>query len=258
VRDEDGVFVRYDTAEKDNKDYYELSRVNMTLAREQDSEHWRRIWAHRVNSIGKLLEAKALFAGVELDLVYDASSNNFYVFHPPKKNNGLTLKQFLRASSDRRDLKYWFDWKNPSGSDLAAALEKLELLNQEFAIKDRTILEVPSNFSADKEGMPAQQGWQISYYLPTDQIVACSKAEATNCGELALKAADRARSLGARYVSFDYRAWNFMKTHEDLLSDFEWLGWDLSKNTMKEDISSFDFDERISVLLVGYPSAFHY
>lgn len=259
VRDEDGGFVRYDSPDPgDNKDYYELSRVNLKQARQQDNGHWRRIWAHRVDSLGKLLEAKTLFAGIELDLVYDGSVGSFHVYHPPKENHGLTLAEYLRASSDRKDLKYWFDWKNPSASELVTALEKLESLEAAYGIKDRSILEVPSDFSADNEAILARQGWQVSYYLPTDQIVACAKRGAGDCAEPALHMANRARSLGARYVSFDYRAWDFMKTHEQAFADFELLSWDLSKNTMAHDASGFDIDNRISVLLVGYPSAFHY
>ena len=259
VRDQGGGLVRYDTAEKsDNKDYYERSRVSLMQAREKDKAQWQRIWAHRVNSVGKLLEAKNLFAGVELDLVYEPSLDSFRVYHPPKKDNGLTLSEYLRASSDRKRLRFWFDWKNPSELNLGAALEKLESLHAEFGIKDRAVLEVPPGFVAADEAALARHGWQVSYYLPTDEIMACANTGSDGCHKLAMNTAGRARSLKARYVSFDFRAWAFIKTHADAFSDFELLSWDLSKNTMENDASNFDIDSRINTMLVSYPSAFHY
>lgn len=50
-----------------------------------------KIWAHRVNSIEKYEEARDLFSGVELDLVFNDLNNSFDVNHPPAKIINLNL-----------------------------------------------------------------------------------------------------------------------------------------------------------------------
>ena len=50
-----------------------------------------KVWAHRVNSIEKYQEARDIFSGIELDLMFDVASNTFDVNHPPAKSINLSL-----------------------------------------------------------------------------------------------------------------------------------------------------------------------
>jgi len=120
VRDGEGNLVDYDSiAIGDKKDHLEMTRVNLGYMRRHFPGRWSRIWAHRVDSLAKLLEAKRYFSGVELDVVFDATENRFFVRHPPDEHacgNRRLGAVFLHAYKASRAL---CRSPTPSCSDLA-------------------------------------------------------------------------------------------------------------------------------------------
>ena len=67
----------------DYRDAFLRAKRNFADLRSQRPDLYARTWAHRVNSLGKLSEAVGLFAGIELDLVFDPARARFEVRHPP-------------------------------------------------------------------------------------------------------------------------------------------------------------------------------
>jgi len=171
----------------DKKDLYERYRIVLSDLRSSNHSVWERIWAHRVNTIGSLLEAKNLFAGVETDVVFDGQS--FLVYHPPKPPTGLTLETLLEAAGEGNDLRFWLDWKNPDSDLIERAIHRLEYLDERFALKDRAILETTPQAVGEHLRQISQRGWEHSYYLPTEKILDCLNDDegARTCSGLILE-----------------------------------------------------------------------
>jgi len=69
-----------------------------------------KIWIHRVNSIEKLGEVQADFYGVELDVVFLDSLNEFDVNHPPAESINLSLFEYLSTIKENKKLHFWLDF----------------------------------------------------------------------------------------------------------------------------------------------------
>ncbi len=131
------------------------------------TENFEKIWAHRVNSIGKLREAAPVFSGVELDLVFEPSGNSgwFDVNHPPAPSVGLDLDDYLLQAADYPDLHFWFDIKNLSLSNVESALNQLKTLISKHNLENRVIVE-----STDPEALAILaplETIRTSFYLPS-------------------------------------------------------------------------------------------
>ena len=255
----DADLITYDVFDDDaSNDPDEHTRANLTVVRKHDADAWQKIWAHRVNTIGKLLQAKHLFSGVELDLVYDPGMRTFAVTHPPAEETGLTLETYLEASTDKPQLHYWFDWKNADAGNLHAALARLSQLDTRYKIRERTILEFPPSYTAPQTGNPGNGGWQSSYYLPTGEISACMRVDTNNCTTLTQRILQKAAEVDATYLSFDYRVFRYLKENRHMFSRYQWLSWNLQLDSATHDLTMHLPDESLSVLLINFKSPFHY
>jgi len=195
--------VYYDSLEIDDaKDAYERNRIISGEIRRNDEESWQRIWAYRVNSIGKLLEAKQIFSGVEVDIVFDGQV--FLVHSPPKEPVGLTLEQWLEATRDRGNLQLWFDWENPNPESFPEAKERLEYLDNRFNVKHRAVLETSSQAPFSELAELTLRQWRHSYDLPHEEIEHClssdSRAVCELTADLIVDSLDR---IGATAISYD-------------------------------------------------------
>src|SRR5262249_51591514 len=164
----DTDYITYDDRLAHNKrDYLEIARLELAHIKATRPLDYQKLWAHRVDSIGKLMEAKSLFAGVEIDVVFDSKAGEFFVYHPPKASHNLSLREFLLATRDRPDLRFWFDWKNANEEDFDAAFVRLTALDHEFSIKRRSLIETGSDVIFSSLRKLAGAGFSHSYYVPT-------------------------------------------------------------------------------------------
>ncbi|MBI4403388.1 MAG: sulfatase-like hydrolase/transferase [Deltaproteobacteria bacterium] len=248
--------VHYDDLVRDEKDYLEITRNNLLELRRNNSNKWKKIWAHRVNSLGKLLEAKEYFSGVELDVVYSSAQKKFLVFHPPARDIGLSLERVLDALSDTPSIGIWMDWKNPEEDTLQESFALLRLLDDKYSIKKRMIIETPPHVR-----FPALKTLSSivdihSYYLPTDSIRDCLRVNST-CQDLARSISTAATSMGAQAISFDQKLYAFVQANQSLLKSYLWLSWDLDIRTDDYAFNSrLKHDSRIEKTLVTFPSIF--
>ena len=245
----------------DRKDYLEWTRAVLGHSVGKTGDELRsKVWSHATNSIGKLLEAKDLFAGVELDIVFDGERGEFLVYHPPVASHGLTLSAYLSAAASAPSLRLWLDWKNPHLGNIEAAVAQLESLDEKFKIRKRAIIETASDVTFTALKIISGRGFRHAYYVPTDEAVKCSATPSTpSCERLAEKVLSAASEIGASFLSFDGRARQFMVHHRDPLSEFGWITWLMH-------LSSADptFPEKLPPLaeyeavLVHFPSKLHY
>jgi heptose-I-phosphate ethanolaminephosphotransferase len=246
----------------DGKDYLEMARLELAYLRANRPSDYRKLWAHRVNSIGKLLEAKSIFAGVEVDVVFDRGARAFFAYHPPKRNHFLSLRELLRAASDRPDLRLWLDWKNPNEEDFDAALAALTALDREFLLKNRTLVETASEATFPSLARLAGAGFAHSYYVPDGEVEAngcVQQPKAGKCGDLADAIAARARRIGAGAISFDAKASPFIEASDFRSRGLRMASWRIDVSASERDFAStIGRLDQLDALLVAFPSAFSY
>jgi heptose-I-phosphate ethanolaminephosphotransferase len=250
----------YDTYDS-SADASERVRGNMNAlrARRGESDH-AKLWAHRVNSLGAMLEARDLFAGVELDVVFNSQRKEFFVHHPPVPNIGLSLALYLRQDNGRT--KYWIDWKNAEPQNLTAALDQLRDLDQKHNLKTRTILETTETFAG--LGQLADDGWHVSYYLPTDKLLACQRqCSSREVNQLVQEIDTNVTEGKFAGISFDGRLLPLYRAHLRAYAQERGLGvytWDqninMSAKGSLEQLKPYLDDPTISVVLVNFPSPF--
>ena len=163
-----------------------------------------RLWAHRVDTLGKMSEAARLFSGAEIDVVFDAEARELTVNHPPEPPSGLKLDTLL-AHANRLNpaISLWFDLKNLTEANAARVLEALDRLDARHRIRARALVET------DHVGPAAERlrraGYRTSYYLPTSLVM---QNEGVDSGFSCYGAADVERALADRRfaaVSYDWR-----------------------------------------------------
>lgn len=267
--------VHYDRkTEGDRKDHLEWTRLNLreriipqssmelgSPSTPAPAVRQMPVFAHRVNSVAKALDAKDYFDGIELDVVFEDERAYFAVFHPPAREVGLRLDHILRATADRKALKVWLDFKNADAVNPKSALEQLELLDHRWRLKDRTIIELPSSADASSWRLLAEAGWAVSLYLPygfADCGVSDDRAR-IDCSQRSDALLTVARALDASYLSFDISVLPAVLTHmgPDRRGSLELLSWQLRADSA--DPGLVEYLERLpalSGLIIGFRSRF--
>ena len=125
-----------------------------------------KVWAHRVNSTGKLALAAARYAGVELDLVFrdDERGRWFDVNHPPRESIGLSLDTYLDSIPRPSRLQYWLDIKNLQDSNREAVAHRLEYLFDRHGLEKDEVIVESKDFAALSH--LSASGFRTTYYLP--------------------------------------------------------------------------------------------
>lgn len=252
--------INYDVFDE-NADYAERSRGNIRNIKARfGTAVQSKVWAHRVNTLGSMIEAREIFPGIEMDLVFDSDKKQFFVYHPPAPNVGLTLASQLRQDDGK--VHYWLDWKNANPENLQSALETLEGLNDTHNIKQRAILE--SGTLSKSMSIFKRAGWNTSYYLPTKIIAKCmSNCSNEEKSKLANQLLENRKKFGYGTVSVDARLLQFFDKHmAQAFNDEESkiYIWDQSidvsdKNALSR-MEKYITHKNVGVLLVNFPSPF--
>lgn len=244
-------------ADKSNSIYWQ--KVNARYLR--DTNQSKRIFPHRVDSLGKLHDIwNDGFRAFEIDVHFSKKENVFYVGHD--STNSLSLKFFLENIDASKIERIWLDFKNLNNKNAMNALKYLNTLDKQFHIKNKfivesgTILPFFSNFSND--------GWHTSYYLPTNDILAIIH----NQDEMEKKSKVISKQLEIQKVSavsFDDRLYPFVKQYlEPKISQnivyHIWYAPPLYSATFKKDLQNSKLyqDTRIKTLLTSYKSQFNF
>jgi hypothetical protein len=241
-----------------------IAKRNLRLLRNDSPDLYEKVWAHRVNSLGKLAEVGDLFHGVELDLVFDSDEGVFDVRHPPVPDLGLTPEAVLSRLHQRQsNLRLWLDLKAVNTGNIASIVDRLLELEKRFAsLRERAIVE--TSYAGPGMARLADAGFYVSYYLPTKEILQARKqGSQEQLEDLAKQIADTAERHRVRALSFDYRAYPFV---ERLLADtaqahdLDFLTWALSLDSSRpqfvRQLRRRPLDGRIKVILVKAPSRF--
>jgi hypothetical protein len=250
--------VRYDR-QRHSDDY--LSNARALILAMPRSE---RLWAHRVNSLGDLQEAKAIFAGVEADLVFDSASNSFRVRHPPKPDTGLSLDAYLASAADRPRLRLWLDWKNPTPGNISAAMAELNRLDAKYRIRGRTLVETPSEANFPRIASVSRDGFLHGLYLPTDRTLQALKAGPDATAGLGAELRRTLEQRGYGAITYDARLQPFVDVELDAFLNRRKLrrfSWDQRIDSSDPDtdpngLSRKVKERRLTGLLISFPSRY--
>jgi hypothetical protein len=212
-----------------------------------------KIWVHRVNSIEKLSEVQADFYGVEVDVVFLDSLNQFDVNHPPEPSIHLTLEEYLSSVKTNKTLHYWLDFKNLNEQNQKKAIDKLDAICTSLTLPKRNFIVESNNVLLLKEF--SESGYQISYYLHWPGLYSLNKNELE---EKLDKINSELNSFNYQGVlSSDYRDYEIMKIHFSNYDKLLWLDDSFGKqDKFKDRLQLYKMlsDNQVKIVLMKYKS----
>ncbi len=134
-----------------------------------------KLWLHRVNSLEKMQEKKALYPNFEADIIYRMEGEKrFDITHEADTTFHLYLEDYLPLLA-KGEQRMWLDIKNITAENHSQILVRLDsLLAHHRLSKDRFIVE-----SSNLKALSAftEKGFYTSYYVPFDKPKRLSDAE---------------------------------------------------------------------------------
>ncbi len=238
-----------------------LFRYKTSVFSKQNKEFKNKIWAHRVNSIGKAQEASQIFQGIEMDVVFNNRSHLFDVNHPPEDSIHLSLEQLFASLADPSVLSYWLDFKNLTKNNVTTSLDRLVQLCESFAINTDSIIVDSEHYQLLSDF--TTRGFRTSYYLPTPFIAALEKKSYANLTISEQESLARMQN-SITQGSFDYIS-TYSKYHSFIVTLLKTNKKILLWNTSLEHHKFFDRkkikqiiarDKNIHVLLIQLESQY--
>jgi hypothetical protein len=218
-----------------------------------------KIWAHRVNSVGKLKTVAGVFTGIEVDLVFvkDVKDPHFDVTHSIKESIGLSLDEFLSESAGlSRGLDFWFDIKNISNDNFSDVLSRLDFLIERHSLGQNFI--VFESTGHEQLGKVNDPRLFTSYYLPYLELQEMSETRKRAVGKELAENARRAKVRAVSCADYMYDYVNqYVLPHLDGVMMLTWYPTrqviDMSfRSRLQEIINNRD----VRVVLVSFPSRF--
>jgi hypothetical protein len=224
---------------------------------------YAKVWAHRVDSLGKMAEVHGIFAGAELDVTFNSERGVFEVRHPPVPDTGLTLRQVLEyLGRQDRSMRLWFDLKQVAADNLDRIIDRILQLDREFGLRQRAIFE--TSFKGEGFSRLAAAGFYVSYYLPIREIGTALRADQPDrLRALGAEIAGVVERHGARAISFPIGVYPFVASYLKELTaarNLDYLTWDPALNSSApgflQHLARRKLDARIKVVLVTFVSPF--
>ncbi|MDX8380818.1 MAG: phosphoethanolamine transferase [Ghiorsea sp.] len=221
-----------------------------------------RILPHKVNSLGKLKDIWADgLRSFEMDIWFDEASQKFRVGNK-KSKLGDSLVGFLSHVPSHEIEKVWVEFNNLSGDNILAARNQLNVLDAQFKLKQKLIIESDSESVAFKT--LADNGWKTIYYLPTHEITDLMKSgNQKSIQDRAKKLAVQIKKQHISGLSFDGQVYDFVKRYlEPKLANhigyYVWFAPALKDPNFKTLLPQYPMyqDGRVKVLLSKYKSSY--
>ena len=249
---------------KGNSAYTYHQKKNIAILRA--NKQTLRVIPHRVNSIGKLMDIWSKgYRAFEIDVLYGVvEQNHLEVGHNHGDMSGISLEKFIKSIPSSEIEKIWLDLKNLTQQNHKKVLERLNRLDRQFSLKEKLIIESGTNESFFRKFQ--EEGWHISYYLPTKKILEYLNANKTKEMErLAWIISEQTIVQRLSAVSFDHRLYPFVKYYlEPLLSsEIVYHTWDLKLKLYDRGLlaklneKKYYIDKRVKTILLPFKSPFH-
>ncbi len=203
-----------------------------------------RIWLHRVNDYVRMVDAASDdYKGIEIDVHYSLTDDEFYVTHDPNPEELLNLEDLLSSESDIDDYYIWLDFKNLEDYNYQKALKRLIDIKQKLQIPSFNIIVESDNpyYLYDY----TMHGFNTSYYLPAFNPYDASDREIV---QYALTIDSVLMKSKVTYISGNYKQYHFIKKY---FPDAEVLLWQTHRNLLAPYLRDKILDDpNVKVLLV--------
>jgi hypothetical protein len=167
----------------------------------------------------------------------------------------------LLASVDYNQIeRIWLDFKNLNIENHLSSLRYLQHLDEKFQIKKKIIIESSTTLEFFKKFK--DDGWHISYYLPTETIFKLlENNEVQSLKDIASKIAIQSKIQNLSAISFDDKLYPFVKQYLEPQIDknivyHTWWGPDIYRYNFKTKLKKdkLFFDKRVKTILVRFKS----
>jgi len=209
-----------------------------------------KIRAHKTNNIAQLKKAKQVFSGVELDVVFFSSKNDFDVNHPPDKSIGLWLTKYFRSQEKPADFNYWLDFKNLDGNNEVQSANKLDSISSLFKINNSNI--IVESIHPEFLNSFLNKGFLTSYYLPAG----LNALDPDSLNVVLKKISGNIVSFGNLYISAEYLDYPILKKYFPDTKKLIWFSTYGSMKKVSARILLYEIllDKNVDVLLIPFES----
>lgn len=214
-----------------------------------------KIWVHRTNSVEKLNEVSPNFYGVELDIMFVDSINNFDVNHPPAASINLSLESYLNSSNQKKNLHYWLDFKNLSLENQEKSLNKLIEICEKYKLNNSNFIVESMNIQA--LSIFSEKGFWISYYLNWPGLFMMN--EKNRAEEIKKIKKNLSFCKSPVFLSSDYRDYEILNSYFPNYEKLFWLDGDFNaQNKLKQRLKLCTIlsNKTTKVLLIKYNSVY--
>lgn len=164
-----------------------------------------KFWLHRTDCLEKLREKGGKYAGVEFDLNWHKTVQDFDVSHDMTGRLYFPLDEFLTELPQGK--KIWFDYKNLNVENAQASMERMDALMQKHGVERGQVLVENSDWHGLKIFHDA--GYYTSFYVPVNPYFLNSKIGQQKFAA-ALEDAVESRAVDA--VSFPVEYYDLVKS----------------------------------------------
>ncbi len=228
-----------------------------------DSNQSSRVFPGEVNSIGKLKDI--WFDGIksfEVDVLFVENNTSCFKVGSNEEVISGSLEKLLSSIEYTKIQRLLLDLKNLNKNNYNQVIKRLNYLDNKFNIIKNITIESSTTFEYFR--FLKEEGWNTSYYLPTNEILKVLKKDnSEEIKQLAIEIAAQSKIQNLSEISFDDNLYPFVKQYlEPLIADdivyHIWYALDMHKNTFQDELLKNDlyFDERVEATTVIYKSDF--
>ncbi len=247
-------------SDKSNSIYWQKRNARYLLDSHQD----KRLFPHRVNSIGKL---KDIFddglRSFEIDLCFAGGDRNTFILGHGDGVMGVDIRTFLDSVDYTEINRVWIDVKNLNSGNYEAALVELELLDKKYDLKEKVIFE--SSVKSELFRYFRERGWYTSYYIPLSTYLVDSNesSDETLMEKLSSSLSRQVVDQKVAAVSFDSHLYTFVKKYLEPkipknIDYHIWYGPRLDDPGFEKKLAVDELylDKRVKTLLCPYTSQY--
>ena len=134
-----------------------------SCSKQPDYQYGEKVWVHRANEMDKARALQYHYAGLEIDVFYDAEQKCFMIKHDVNEEPLLSLNQWLDSLENRSQIGLWLDLKNLTPENKVDIVNALIRVRGQYKLKGKIIVE---SMSYDCLKDVEKQSFDISYYIP--------------------------------------------------------------------------------------------
>ena len=206
-----------------------------------------KLWKHRVNCTEDVKRVTKEFPGIEVDLFFIDSTNNFICDHGEPCSK-IPLTELLNSIENPSEKYYWFDFKNPNNPKrIKASVKVLDSIVAIFNIKNKCIIEskMPICLNAFKENNFYTSYWVQNFDIYSDSLVSLKIIEIDSICEM----------IEPTVLSASFWIVPFLKKYYSDKNIHIWTNSLISEDD-KNKIKVFNDYHFIKVILVDYEKNF--